>query len=231
MKLKDIFCFLFVIVFFTFFMIDDTRGAYETAYHFSPELVSFIKFAILATFGEMAGARIKTGRYLPSGFGLIPRAMVWGLLGTAISISFRIFSGGVGSFGVFKEVTGIPMAVLRAFVISLMMNIFFAPIMMLAHKITDQHISDEEGGFSFRRINIADILKRLDWENFWNFLMKKTIPLFWIPAHTVTFLLPTEFRTLFAALLSIFLGLFLSISGSQKKGLSKKGNIIVERSA
>lgn len=231
MKLKDGFCFIFVIVSFIFFIIQDTRGAYETAYHFSPELVSFIKFAILATFGEMVGSRIKTGRYRPSGFGLIPKALVWGLLGTTISLSFRIFSGGVGSFGVFQDATGIPMTVLRAFSISFMMNIFFAPIMMLTHKITDQHITDEKGGFSFKRFNIADILKRLDWDLFWNFLIKKTIPLFWIPAHTVTFLLPTEFRTLFAALLSIFLGLFLSISGSQKKGTTKKDNVINERSA
>ncbi len=41
--------------------------------------------------------------------------------------------------------------------------------------------------------------------------MKKTIPLFWIPAHTITFLLPEEFRVLFAAVLSVMLGVLLSL--------------------
>ncbi|MCK7530556.1 MAG: hypothetical protein MZV63_05680 [Marinilabiliales bacterium] len=31
--------------------------------------------------GEMLGSRIRTGIYLPTGFGLIPRALVWGFLG------------------------------------------------------------------------------------------------------------------------------------------------------
>lgn len=230
MKLKDMCSFFIVALFFIFFIFEDTRQAYGAAYHFSPELVSFIKFAILATFGEMAGARIETRRYLHSGFGLVPKALVWGVLGTSISLAFRVFSGGVGSFAVFQTASSIPMTVLRAVLISLTMNSFFAPIMMLAHKITDQHISDEKGGFSFSRFNIADILKRLDWDHYWNFLIKRSVPLFWIPAHTVTFLLPSEYRTLFAALLSIFLGLFLSISGSQKMRSVKKGDIIIERS-
>ena len=47
----------------------------------------------------------------------------------------------------------------------------------------------------------------------WGKVYKYTIPLFWIPAHTVTFLLPTEFRTLFAALLSVVLGLLMGVLG------------------
>ncbi len=109
------------------------------------------------------------------------------------------------------------MIILKAFTVSFFMNIFFAPVMMLGHRITDQHILDEKGHFSFSRFNTAEILKKLDWDLFWGFLMKKTIPLFWIPAHTVTFLLPEEFRVLFAALLSIFLGVFLSLSSSHRK--------------
>jgi hypothetical protein len=40
----------------------------------------------------------------------------------------------------------------------------------------------------------------------------KTIPFFWIPAHTLTFLLPSEYRVLAAAMLSIALGLILTIT-------------------
>jgi hypothetical protein len=37
--------------------------------------MSFIKFSILATLGEVIGLRIKTGNYHQKGFGLIPRAI------------------------------------------------------------------------------------------------------------------------------------------------------------
>ncbi|GAB1473896.1 hypothetical protein MASR2M69_13370 [Bacteroidota bacterium] len=39
------------------------------------------------------------------------------------------------------------------------------------------------------------------------FVVGKTIPLFWIPAHTITFLLPDTYKVIFAASLSIVLGL------------------------
>lgn len=41
---------------------------------------------------------------------------------------------------------------------------------------------------------------------------KKTIPFFWFPAHTITFLLPGDARVLFAALLGVVLGIFLAIA-------------------
>ncbi|NTV18536.1 MAG: Mpv17/PMP22 family protein, partial [Bacteroidales bacterium] len=45
---------------------------------------------------------------------------------------------------------------------------------------------------------------------FLKFVVGKTIPLFWIPAHTITFMLPDQYKVLFAASLSIVLGLILS---------------------
>ena len=47
------------------------------------------------------------------------------------------------------------------------------------------------------------------------FVVGKTIPFFWIPAHTVTFLLPPEYRVFVAALLSIALGLILALASSR----------------
>ena len=146
-------------------------------------------------------------------FGFIPKALIWGFWGIAISLAFRIFASGVARFSVFISHETMLLIIFKAFTVSLFMNIFFAPVMMLSHKITDQHISDEGGRFVLRRFNTASILKKLDWDFFWGFLMKKTIPLFWIPAHTVTFLLPEEFRVLFAAVLSVALGVLLSLGG------------------
>jgi hypothetical protein len=48
-------------------------------------------------------------------------------------------------------------------------------------------------------------------------VFKKTIPFFWYPAHTVTFLLPSEQRVLFAALLGIALGVLLALSSKKGK--------------
>jgi hypothetical protein len=51
----------------------------------------------------------------------------------------------------------------------------------------------------------------------WGFVFKKTIPLFWFPAHTITFLLPAHLQVLFAAVLSIFLGIILSVAAVLNK--------------
>ncbi|MCK4814060.1 MAG: Mpv17/PMP22 family protein, partial [Candidatus Marinimicrobia bacterium] len=57
----------------------------------------------------------------------------------------------------------------------------------------------------------------LDWSVQWNFVFKRTIPFFWIPAHTITFLISSEYRIVFAALLGIILGIILSIAAQKSK--------------
>jgi hypothetical protein len=52
----------------------------------------------------------------------------------------------------------------------------------------------------------------MDWAVQWNFVLKKTIPLFWIPAQTITFLLPPEVQILFAALLGVVLGILMAVA-------------------
>ena len=44
-------------------------------------IMSFFKFAILGTFGEMLALRIRKGCYIEKGFGLVPKMLVWGFLG------------------------------------------------------------------------------------------------------------------------------------------------------
>jgi hypothetical protein len=55
-------------------------------------------------------------------------------------------------------------------------------------------------------VEFKAVMGRIDWHGFVSFVVLRTIPLFWIPAHTMTFLLPPEFRVLMAAVLSIALG-------------------------
>ena len=65
-------------------------------------------------------------------------------------------------------------------------------------------------------INLDKALSYIDWKTFANFVVLKTIPFFWIPAHTVTFLLPSSYRVLVAALLSVALGVILSLKKKAK---------------
>jgi hypothetical protein len=54
------------------------------------------------------------------------------------------------------------------------------------------------------------VIDRIDWPGFYTFVVGKTVPFFWIPAHTITFLLPSAYRVLWAAYLSIALGAILA---------------------
>jgi len=187
-------------------------------------IMSFLKFALLATLGEIIALLINTGNYNEPCFGIIPRMIVWGFLVLAINLAFNIFASGAPVFLAYMGLKDAPAAMngsfsglklLDAFTISTTMNLIFAPVMMTFHKITDIHIVANGGTVSglLKPIPFGPILKGINWDVMWNFIFKKTIPFFWIPAHTITFLLPPEFRVLFAALLGIALGLILAIGG------------------
>lgn len=225
MKLRDfVFIAAVVIAFLPFFVSGFVYETYINYNNTHPLLMSFLKFAILATLGESIGLRIKKGRYNEPGFGILPRAIVWGVIGLAIKLAFTVFYTGVPLFleydlgweGARKFLTG-PLTgkkVIVAFAISTAMNLIFAPMMMTFHKITDTHIENTGGslrGF-FSPIPFGKIIRNLNWKVQYEFVFKRTIPLFWIPAHTVTFLLPVNVQVLFAAVLGIMLGVILAIA-------------------
>lgn len=105
-----------------------------------------------------------------------------------------------------------------ALTISVAMNTIFAPVFMTFHKITDTHILDCGGSprSLLTPIPMTRIITHLNWDAQWNFVFKKTIPFFWYPAHTITFLLPGEMRVLFAAILGVVLGVLLAIAARMK---------------
>ena len=189
--------------------------------------MSFLKFALLATTGELIGLRIRTGSYDTKGFGLLPRAIVWGFLGMTIQAAFVIFARGVPQLLQFAGVEDAPALlagklsvgkILVAFAISTLLNIFYAPVLMTVHKITDAHIGMNGGtlkGF-FRPVEVKTILSQIDWNMLWGFVIKKTIPFFWIPAQTINFLMPEQFRVLIAAIYGIILGIILAFAARSK---------------
>jgi ABC-type phosphate/phosphonate transport system permease subunit len=96
-----------------------------------------------------------------------------------------------------------------------MMKTTFAPVFMMLHKVTDMHIMQTGGtlaGFFSKKIPFTQIISSINWKVQWGFVFKKTIPFFWIPAHTLTFILPPNFQVLFAAFLGVCLGIILSVA-------------------
>ena len=168
----------------------------------------------------------------------MPRAIVWGLLGIGIKMAFVIFAFGTPVLmekylGVSSAIASMKVdsvfeafdaglgysRIFTAFGISTFMNLIFAPVFMTLHKITDTHILDNGGtlkGF-FSPISYKSIFPKLNWFVQWDFVFKRTIPFFWIPAHTITFLMPEEYRIIFAAMLGIVLGVLLAIAAQKSK--------------
>lgn len=233
MKRQDIiFILLLLTVFAPFLLSDAVYAAYSQFNADHGMVMSFIKFAILSTLGEMLGLRIVAGRYWQPGFGLIPRMVVWGVLGVGINAAFIIFSAGVPQLLGYLGFEGAVDAFAApgfswgkaavALAISVATNTLFAPIFMTFHKITDAHIHRCGGRLAalVTPIAMAEIFGSLDWARQWDFVFKKTIPMFWYPAHTVTFMLPPTMRVLFAALLGIALGVLLAVAARPKPAVS-----------
>ncbi|MDE5418930.1 hypothetical protein L3049_13070 [Labilibaculum sp. DW002] len=223
MKKQDIiFALGFILLFLPFFLSQSVFDFYIDFNKAHGMITSFVKFAILATIGEVIGLRLRTGNFYQKGFGILPRAIVWGFLGLTIKLAFVIFAKGTPIFLAYLGVEGAIEAMqgpftmnklLVAFSISAFMNLIYAPVMMTLHKITDMHIVNNGGTLAglFKPIQMTNIFVNLNWGVQWNFVFKKTIPFFWIPAHTFTFLLPPDYQVLFAAL-GIVLGVLLAIA-------------------
>lgn len=179
-----------------------------TATH--PFLIGFAKFLVLATMGELLALRIVAGRWSAPA-GLVYRAAIWGLIGMAIVLVFDVFAAGVAAAMSRRLLPGGNSRLAFAFLVSATMNATFAPAMMLFHRMTDTLI-DLRYERRRTRAGVADVVAAIDWHGFVSFVLLKTIPFFWIPAHTVTFLLPPEYRVLAAAMLSIALGAILAVA-------------------
>lgn len=205
-----------------FLIVPVSRGWFETATLAAPYPMGFLKTAVLASMGELLADRIRTKRYFArKGFWM--RALVWGLLGLLFVLAFTLFSKGtLGAIdaGVLPSIQD-PLwlkTLFAAFATSVFMNLFFAPSFMILHRFTDAAIEASQGSWKkLVSIRWTDLIGGIDWNRFFGFVVFRTIPFFWIPAHTVTFLLPPEYRVLMAGLLSIALGFLLAQKQSRKK--------------
>ena len=156
-----------------------------------PITSAMAQFAVLGTLGEVLSKWLGARRIF-SPFG--PRATLlrmlgWAALAVCIKYAFTGFLGfvdGLVSHGLLPELS----AAGRAFAVSLSMNLQFGPFLVIAHRLLDNAIDG-----------------RPNWANLDKGLL--SLLWFWVPAHTVTFLLPPDFRIGLAALWSLALGVIL----------------------
>ncbi|OGS02305.1 MAG: hypothetical protein A3J70_07805 [Elusimicrobia bacterium RIFCSPHIGHO2_02_FULL_61_10] len=149
------------------------------------------QFAVLGTLGEMASKWLALRRFFfPFGVrGTLLRMLGWALLAVCIKYAFTgfvAFVDGLAAHGLLPELG----AAGRAFAVSLSMNLQFGPFLVLVHRLIDNAIDGKPNW-----ANLDKGLLSLLW--------------FWVPAHTVTFLLPLELRIGLAAVWSVALGLIL----------------------
>lgn len=156
-----------------------------------PILTAMAQFAVLGTFGETASKWLVARRvFQPFGLrGTLLRMAGWACLAVCIKYAFTgfvSFVDGLYAHALLPELGTFG----RAFAVSLAMNLQFGPFLVIAHRLIDNAIDGTPNW-----ANLDKGLLSLLW--------------FWVPAHTVTFLLPVDFRIGLAAVWSLALGIIL----------------------
>ncbi|MCE5236795.1 MAG: hypothetical protein LLF87_12195 [Eubacteriales bacterium] len=177
-----------------------------------PYLMGFLKFALLATTGEVLASKVAAGRFaFPKG--VWAKAAVWGTIGLMLTLLMPVYAGGVAAVQASGLLPGKDSPFLTALFTSVLMNATFGVAMMAFHRITDTMI---EQFFAEKNLNPMRAVRAVDWAGFAEAVVFRAIPLFWIPAHTVTFLLEPSYRVFLSAALSIVLGLLLAMAKRKK---------------
>lgn len=170
-----------------------------------PLVSAIIQFALLGTLGEFVARWIinrKITLAFPSHI-IFWKMAVWSILAICIKFAFVGFNGFVdelvyGHYHFLPEIFSLKGTFPRAFAISFFMNLQFGPFLVLSHRWLD---------------NLME--KQKDWQGINKGLY--TLLWFWIPAHTLTFMLPREFQITLAAVWSLALGLILGLVKRPKR--------------
>lgn len=212
MKKKGIIWSLLMILFAMIFVIPATREGFMAFSANHGYLAGFLKVGFLSTMGEILATRITTGEWKLKSYFII-RVIIWGFIGMLLTLMFGIFAGGVTTLQAAGKLPGQGSSLAFAFFTSLIMNTTFAPTFMFAHRLSDTYLDMKADKKEMTVKNLADNANLF---GFLDFVIKKTLLFFWVPAHTFTFMLPAEYRILMAAVLSFVLGILLAL-GNKKK--------------
>ena len=193
------------------FSTDGIRNFGRVVGHY-PYISGFLKVGLLATLGEMIKVRGKTGSWKTPD--LLLKFLVWGVYGMLFTIAFALFGKGVAGVMdtpvwplTFENDTA--QRIWQGFSTSLWANLIFCFPMMLSHDYWNTCITKK------RFLGGAEFLEGID-KHLWGSYLLKTIVVFWIPAHTITFSLPANYQVLMSAFLSLALGFILTIKPKKK---------------
>jgi hypothetical protein len=167
--------------------------AYTLWVHEWPLGSAALQFAVLGLLGELLGGGLLRGR-LPFPARWLPlKALAWALLGVVIKLGFVMMKGAADGLTVHLALPAVMQAGIgRALLVSVLTNVFFGPQMMAFHRLEDNLIARE---WNWKGLDRA-----------W-----RTLVWFWIPAHTLTFSLPSEYQLGLAAIWSVVLGVILGM--------------------
>ncbi len=208
-----------ILVWVLILVIPTSREMFVQVTEAHPYIGGFVKFAILASMGDLLGGRILNGKWVFAN-GFIYKAIVWGIIGMMITLVFSIYSNGV----VGAQASGaLPLEgnkIATAIFISTIMNTTFGPMMYIYHKFLDLLVDmtlEKRSGQLKGGITVKAMVERVDWYGIVSFSWLKTCTIIWIPCHSLVFLLPAEYRVLASAFLSILLGIIVAFSKKSAK--------------
>lgn len=194
-------------------------GLFARFNHHFPYTAGFTQFAIYATAGELLSTRILEGKWELT-WATACKSLAWGLSGIVVTLAFRVFSDGVAGA---MEAGMLPFAgsrLAQAFFTSSANNLVLGPIQTAFLRVC--------GNYADARFLKGEILTRrqavdsVDWGELVDFSIFKTIPFFWIPINTVTFLLPEDYRIVSAAILSMAFGILMTILKLRERKLQSR---------
>jgi hypothetical protein len=195
--------------------VPQSREAFVSLTKAHPYLMGMAKFALLGTMGELLSWKVVSGKWKLAGVRLWQRVMVWAFIGILLTAAFPLFSAGVEGLLESGYLPGSGVNWLAAFWKSFFLQAVFAFPFMVFHRITDTLI---ERGKLFKKWPFIEVYRGIDWDNMFR-IVGWAIVWFWLPVHTVNFMLPPEFRVIVAALLAIVLGLILGVA--KRKAVQK----------
>lgn len=214
-RLSDFVAFVYIATITALLFIELQQFITITKAH--PFVMGFAKFALLATFGECLKNRFGfNAKWIPNNMPI--KAFVWGLFGIWITWAFTYADAGFRgliSVGLWPDATlfasGFWMNLFNAFSKSLWINLLsgYAFFMMFFHLYLDTMINGKCLGWPWELFGCGKEGMK------WGKVVFLSLIFFWIPAHTITFMLPPEFRVIFAAYLSIALGGILTFASGR----------------
>lgn len=156
-----------------------------------PIYSAMVQFAILGTLGDIFSKWVQQGKvHKPYKVSIILLKMLeWAIIAITIKYAFTGFQGFIDSLvahHLLPELSNFA----RAFTVSVTMNLQYGLFLVIFHRFLDNVIA-----------------KKHNWKNIDKGMF--SLIWFWIPAHTITFMLEKPFQIGLAALWSVVLGFIL----------------------